>query len=898
MSPRRLFSLPPSKRSVQRDIDDELRFHLESRIEELCARGMSAANARQQAEREFGDLAASRHELADVDRRRMRRVAWSTRLEAAWLDTRHALRGLDGEPGFTAAVIAVLALGIGANTAMVGVINTLLLTPPAHVAAPERLMSVFTVRNFKGHIDSQDAQSYPQYLDLEHTPDVFAGAAAYASDDLTLGLGADAQRARGLRVSSTYFATLGVKPYAGRFFLPSEEQDGGAPLIAVLSYAYWQSHYDSDLSVIGRGIRVDNRPYTIVGIAPPRFTGIDRAPVDMWVPITAGMTVQEVERWRHSRSNFWLATVARLAPGVSEDVAAAAATQVMRGGMLADGVSAARIQTQQPRFTLRSVVPWIAHAHDSDARVAILLGAVSLLVLLIACANVANLQLARGVRRRRDIAVRLALGVSRGRLVQRLAIEGAALALLGGVAAVVVAKLFASVVARIALSSTDVGDASLLDTRVLAYAAAIALLAGVVTGLVPALQAGRVDLNVMLRQDGRSGAARHSATRTVLLLMQAALSVVLLVGAGLFIRSLSRINALPLGLDAGPVLTASVDMRASGFTHAEVDAAYQKLLAAAAAAPGVDTAALTTALPFLGSWAAHLSVPGRDSLPHVLDGGPYFYAVTPGYFRTMGIRLLAGRFFTEADRNTPVIVLNESLAKLAWPNEPSLGKCIRIGADSMPCAEVIGIVANSRRQQLIEDTSVQFFIPISQVPTWVSEREIVIRVHGRAASHAEALRKTLQAAVPGLPYVSVRPLQDLINPQSRSWRMGAWMFGVFGLVALVLAMVGLYGLLAYDVSQRSHEIGVRVALGAMRGDVVRMIVSAAVRVMSVGVVAGALIALLAGRFVQPLLFDTSAREPVVFGIVAASMIAVAVLAAVVPTLRALAVDPTVAMRGE
>jgi len=345
-----------------------------------------------------------------------------------------------------------------------------------------------------------------------------------------------------------------------------------------------------------------------------------------------------------------------------------------------------------------------------------------------------------------------------------------------------------------------------------------------------------------------------------------------------------------------------VSARTSGMriTSAETSALYTRLLEASRSAPGVEHAAVAISLPFSSSWAEEVSVPGRDSVPLTREGGPYFNAVTSDFFGTLGMRILRGRGFTAADRagSARVVVVNQTLAGLWWPNEDAIGHCMKVGGDTMPCAEVVGIAENSRRQSLIEDPAVQFFVPLEQGPTWADARVLFVRPTGDAAKAVEALRRELQTRVPDAPYIEVSQLNDLVNPQMRAWRLGATAFGMFGLLAVVVAALGLYSVLAYDVSRRIRELGIRVALGAKRADIGRMVVGRAIRVAVYGAIGGFAIAIAAAPTITPLLFQTSARDPLAFTVAAAVLFAIALLAAVVPTRRASRVDPIIALRSD
>jgi predicted permease len=727
----------------------------------------------------------------------------------------------------------------------------------------------------------------------------FASVTAYSPDDMAFGRGGDAHELRGMRVSANFFSTLGVRPAVGRFFLPEEEGNPTAPRVLVLGYGFWQRQFEGSRSVVGRTLAIGEDQYTIVGVAPRGFTGVTTEPVDAWVPLTANVTPDEYASWLRSRQAYWLRIVGRLRPGLTPDKAAAIATASLRAGAARDGQSPRELATLAPTVRLVSVLPRQARAGTADARIAILLGAVSILVLLIACANVANLQLARGVARQREVAVRIALGIDRARLVRQLILETVLLALAAGAAAVAVTVWGGGIVRRV-LFTSNLGTTNAADARVIAYTALAAIAAGIVSGLLPALQSSRPAVSDALRAGARAGGPMRSRTRTALLVVQAALTVVFLVGAVLFVRSLRRIQALPLGMEPERVLVVTARTSGMRITSAETSALYTRLLDAARAAPGVESAALGIGLPFATSWAEAVTVPGRDSMPLTRDGGPYFNGVTSDFFRATGMRILRGRGLTEADRGTAarVVVVNKTLADLWWPNEDAIGHCMKVGGDTMPCAQVVGIVENSRRQNLIEDPAVQFFVPLDQAPKWADVRVLFVRPAGDAAKAVESLRRELQNRVPDAPYIEVSRLEDRVNPQMRTWRLGATAFGVFGLLAVVVAALGLYSVLAYDVSRRIRELGVRVALGAGRGDIARMVVGRAVRVAVAGALIGFSIAIAAGSAVEPLLFQTSVHDPTAFAAAAAVLFAVALLASVVPTRRAARVDPIVALRSD
>ena len=896
---RRLLNLPESRRRVQHDVDVEIRFHIESRVAELVAGGMRPETARGIATREFGDVAEARAEIARVDRRRLTRERRQASWETFGQDLAYSARSLRSQPGFGTVVVLVLALGIGANVTMFGVIDRLLFRAPAYVTDPHRVVSIATGLKVDGNDRLQRILSFPIYRDMRSATSAFEQVAAYSPDDMAFGRGREAHELRGMRVSANYFATLGVRPALGRFFLPAEDGNPTAPRVLVLGYGFWQRQFEGSESAIGRTLAIGDDQYTIVGVAPRGFTGVTNEIVDAWVPLTANVTSEEYASWLRSRQAYWLRTIARVHDGVTPEQAAAMSTVALRAGAVRDGESPQALAASSPSVHLVSVLPREARGDSTEAKVAVLLGAVSLLVLLITCANVANLQLARGVARQREVAVRIALGIDRTRLVRQLVCETVLLALAAGVAAIVVTIWGGGLVRRV-LFTSDLAVTTPVDVRLVVYTACAAVLAGIVSGLLPALQSSRPAVSDALRAGARAGGPVRSRTRTVLLVTQAALTVVFLVGAVLFVRSLRRIQSLPLGLEPDRVLVVRARTSGMRISDSNVDALYARLLDAARATPRIESAAVAGGLPFSTVWAEEVKVPGRDSLPLTRDGGPYFNAVSRDFFRTMGIHVLRGRGFTEADRGTTsrTVVVNKTLADLWWPNEDAIGHCLKVGGDTMPCAQIVGVVENTRRFQLIEDPAVYFYVPRDQAPQWSHSGVLVVRPRGDASQVVESLRRELQSRVPEAPFIDVSRLDELVNPQMRAWRLGATAFGVFGLLAVIVAALGLYSVLAYDVSRRFRELGIRVALGAGSDDIRRIVVGRGIRVAVVGAALGFAIAIAAGPTVAPLLFQTSARDPSAFLVAAAVLFTVSVLAAIVPMRRATRVDPIIALRAE
>jgi predicted permease len=531
-----------------------------------------------------------------------------------------------------------------------------------------------------------------------------------------------------------------------------------------------------------------------------------------------------------------------------------------------------------------------------EAKTLLWVSGVAAIVLLIACANVANLMFARMLKRRREIAVRLALGVSRSRLAAQALTESLLLAVLGCLTGVAIAQWGGA-----ALRHLFVRDGSLevlTDWRTLGVAAGVALAAGVFAGLGPALLATKPDLASSLKAGAREGTQQRSRTRGFLLVLQGALSVILLIGAGLFVRSLGHVRSLRLGYDPEPVLLVARNLRGMELGDSERALLGRRLLETVRTFPGVAHATLASSVPFWSTSTTRLFVGGIDTVRKL--GQFTLQTGTPDYFSTMDTRILRGRPFNATDRaGAPrVVVVSQAMAEVLWPGQEALGQCIRIRADTMPCTTVIGIAENAMQGSLLGDEKpYRYYLPLEQFDPGRANY-LLLRMRGDPTHQMEAIRKALQAVMPGPSYLTVRPLGGLVDNQRRSWKVGATMFVAFGVLALLVAAVGLYGVISYNVAQRMHELGVRIALGAQGRDVVRLVVGQGVRFALAGVAIGLGLALLAARWIQPLLFQQSARDPATYGVVAAILLAVALLASAVPAVRATRADPNSALRSD
>jgi len=900
---KRQFRLALRRRDVvDEDIEAEIALHLELRIRQLEATGLSPAQARLEARRRFGALPEARRALRTTAHRRedaMRIREW---FDGWRQDLRYALRGLGRERAFTAFVVITLALGIGANAAMFGVVDRLLLRGPDHVRQPARVMRVFeTAHRAPVGSYTTDYFGYVTYAHLKTAGHDFANvAAANGPYDSMLGVGATATPIRSAFATADFFPMLGVAAYRGRFFSATEDKPDDARRVVVLGYGLWRRTFAGSDSALGKTIRLDGSPYVVVGVAPRGFTGTQLSPVDAWTPMSLRHPTPD---WTTTWHAQWLQVFVRLKPGVTREEASADATTAHRSTYRGTDstIAAARM----------FVAPLGANADGTtttEAAVSKWLVGVALVVLLIACANVTNLQLARVMRRRREVAVRLALGVGRARLLRLLLTEGLLLACGGAAVSVAVAVGIAALVRRVLLPQVQ-WTSSPVDGRVLAATLAAGALAGVVVGLIPAWRASRANLTDDLKAGAREGGGRHARVRTGLTIAQAALSTMLLVGAGLFVLSVHRVRNVDLGLQPDRVLVVGIPVPGSDSRPTLASFAaekkrehvlYRHLLDKLRALPGVADASLDIGLPFQTAYGVNLRMPGRDSIPELPGGGPYISAVSDGYFATMGTRVLQGRAFTPDDREgtEPVAIVSQTMARTLWPGESALSHCLITGDDAADrCSRIVGVVADVHRYQISEPPAMQYYVPFGQ-ESGIGGTYILVRPVGSPSAIAEPVRRLLAAAVPEAPYVRTQTLEDLVAPQYRSFDLGAAIFTLCGLLALIVAAVGLYSVMSYLVAQRRHEFGVRIALGARGTDMLRLVLGGGLTVAIAGVALGIAGALAAGGFLQPLLFETSAQDPRVYTIVGLTLVVIAALASLGPALRAGRVDPLDALRTE
>ncbi len=828
------------------------------------------------------------------------------RWEAIKQDLTYALRGLRNKPGFTLAVVLTLALGIGANAAIFSIVDQLLFRPPPMLTAPERTHRIYLATSYRGKEFAGGTMPYARIMDLTKETHSFERTAATFERKVAIGEGLDAREMDVAAVSAAFFGFFTAPPVAGRYFSPAEDVAPIGTPVAVLSYGLWQTQYGGRADAIGQPIQIGATRYTIIGVTPAGFVGTwPSQPPAAFIPISAyGHELGENlrlrgESWESTYHWQWTQMIAERKPGVSLDAATADVSGAFQREYAAQA-AADHNETPpalaKPHAIVASILAERGPRESSEAKVATWIAGVAIVVWLIACANVANLLLARALRRKREVAVRLALGVSRGRLAAQLLTESVLLAVLGGVVGVVFAQFGGAILRATMLPKTE-GAAVISDPRVLVFAGIAALTAGLLTGLAPIFQTRSADLTVDLKAGAREGAVHRSRLRIGLLVFQGALSVVLLVGAGLFVRSLRNVNSMPLGYDASLVQVVNPIMRGVKLDSAHYTQLTNNLLEQAQAMPGVEHAALSATLPFWSMWNTDLHVAGIDSVDKL--GEFDLNAVTPDFFATVGTRIIRGRGITAADiAGAPrSAVVSESMAKILWPHADALGQCMKLDADTMPCTYVVGIAENTKSRSLSDDPGYFYYISAAQANV-SGHFSILVRMKGARAGDGETLRKRLQAQMPGASYVNVVPFADIVGREMQSWRLGAAMFTVFGVLALVLAAIGLYSVISYNVAQRTHELGVRVALGAQVSDVVRLVLGEGMILASVGVVIGGGIAMVAGKWVRPMLFQVSPYDPVVFVGVGVVLLGVAAVASLVPARRAGKVDPLTALRSE
>jgi len=882
---------------LARELSAELEAHAELLARDFEHEGLTPTQARTAARRQLGNTTALRESSRD---------AWGfPAIDSVLQDLRYAFRGLVHAPGFAVTVILTLGLGIGANAAMFAVIDRLMFRPFPFMRDPGSVHRVY-VETTVTRRNAYSVIPYTRYLDLMGPARSFSQHAAVSEWRLAVGIGQETLVRKVAGVSASFFSFFDMRPVRGRFFGVAEDQTPMGSLVAVLSHDHWRIAFGGR-DVLGQRLRVGSLDYTVIGVAPAEFVGtVQGRPPEIFIPITTVPANLE----QSSRNTYftmynwdWVEVIVRRRPGVSQTAASADLT--------ASYIRSRRVQREtnprvlpdsiaHPRAMAAALRGAAGPSPGLESRVLLWVSGVAAIVLLIACANVANLMLARVLRRQREIAVRLALGVSHARLIGQFVVEALLLSSIGIAAGLLLAQWGGGAIRQLLLPDGSTFDLA-TDWRTIGVAGAIALAAALLTTIGPAVLATKSDLTSSLKAGARAGTYRRSPLRSALLVAQGALSVMLLVGAGLFVRSLNHVLHIPLGYDASRVVEVYPDFRGLALDSAAEAATLRHVLATAKAIPATRGAARVNSRLF-GTNIATLRVAGIDSVEQL---GRFNVQVTsPEYFDVMQTRIIRGRSYDERDGPgaPPVAVVSNAMARVLWPGKDPIGQCMEVSWNPLakiptaPCTMVIGIAEDAAQQSLTDEQRFMYYLNVDQMGGGWAHR-VMVRLSDRpTAAEMERVRSEMQKAMPGDGFVVVRPLQEVVDDQSRSWRLGATLFVAFGGLAVIVAAVGLYGVIGYTVAQRMHELGMRIALGARSGHILRLVLKQGIVFAAAGGVIGLGLAGIASRWIEPMLYKQSARDPVVYGAVGAIMIVVALAASAMPAWRAVRADPNRALR--
>jgi predicted permease len=867
-----------------RDVDDEMRFHIEMDVENAGEAG---------APRRFGSRTYYREEV--------RRRTWIGFVDVLRQDLAYAWRTTRRSPGFTGVVVLTLALGIGLNAATFSILDRFYLRPPAGIADPStvRRMWVEHTRTASGEPFKGQSVSYSTFDAIATATGARDDMALFATDyAMRLGPRPTDPRAAVVFASANYFKVLGVRLALGRFYTNEEDQLGTKGGVAVISHAFWKNRLGGDSSALGRLIHIGPDPFTIVGIADGQFTGLDLRAAEVWLPMGSITPGWGGPRWWTNDNVNPFNVIRRATPGLDDAEFDRRATAIVVELNRQKGTYGDTLQTvwSGPVLEARGPVK-----QGQDMIISTRLGGVALIVLLIAGANVVNLLLARASQRRREIAVRLALGVSRQRLVRMLTTETLFLAVIAGAGAFFAGWWGASTLRSLLMPGIPWSEPA-VDGRVLLFTIAVTVLAGVVAGVIPAIQSSNPRLSSALKAGARDGVRHRSRLRNALVITQAALSVVLLVGAALFVRSLHNVQGLDIGFDSDRLLFGRVAFADGEKPPRPVFLSQMRELAARLRGrPGIEAVARASMEPMQGFSTYDFFV-GADSAVSFGRRSPLSFVVSPSFFGAVGLRMLRGRGFSgDDDESGPMeLVVNDAMAKLVWPGRDPLGQCVRLEKRDSPCYTVVGVVETARLSSVIErEESALFYVPLGSQPT-PNEfgGQLVIRAKADfSLTAASELRAMLKRTFPRAEPI-VAPMTENLEPEYRPWRLGATLFTGVGLLALLVAMLGIYSTVSYGVTQRTHEFGVRVALGARARDLVRQVVGEGMRTVAVGIGLGVALALAAGKLIEALLYGIAPRNPVVLTLVSASLLSVAILATLVPAWRAARADPISALRAD
>lgn len=878
---RTRFPLRLGRPAVDEEVDAELEFHLAMRRGEMMDGGMTEAQAEQAALDRFGDYRRARRECRAIGHQRERQMRLLQYLSELRQDAAFSIRQLLANPGFSAVAIATLALGIGATTAIFSAVHAVVLRP-LPVPAPERLVIVN-----EGWKDLVYGVSVSFFLDVEAETPAFDAVTATQLDSFTLAREGGAERVVGGRVTGRFFDVFGVQAALGRTFGVAEDKPG-AEQVVVLSHRLWTRQFGGDAGIVGREITINGRPHTVLGVMPSSFE-LTADSEELWVPFA--FTPAQIAK----RDEHYLAVIARLRPDAS--------IQQARQQLDALAKKRALMYPKEDAERLLSATPMMEQfVGDYRQRLMVLLGAVGF-VLLIACGNVSNLLLARGAARARELALRSALGAGQGRLVRQMFTESMVLALVAAAASVALARWFIGMLIAFAPPGAPRIEQARIDGVALGFAVALALGASIIFGLVPAWRASRTDVNSTLKESGRGAGSRgaRDSVRSALIAVEVALALVLLVGAGLLIRSALETQRVSLGFEPAGLFTAQFQLPEGKYKEPEVlNRAVQEVEEAVARIAGVRDAAIAHTIPSVESFSNGLLPEGAPmELKYVVQSDGLF--ASPDYFRTLQQRIVQGRPFLDTDRaESPlVVIINETLARSMWPGQDPIGKRLTSASPKGPTT-VVGVVADVRAGGPSAPVNPTFYVPFAQLENiaWDWTRRtlfVVARTDGDPAALAQSLRRVLATIDPTIPLFDTQTMEARMSGTLDTARFNTMLLAILGAVGLLLAAVGIYGVISYFAAQRTSEIGIRMALGATKSDVLRLIVRQAATPVLWGVVLGTVGAIFAARVIATQLVNVQPTDPLTFAAVVAALMIVGLAAALIPARRAAAMDPTRAL---
>ncbi len=861
------------KHEMEDQLDDELQFHIEMRTAEFIAAGMAPEEARYRARRLFGNELLLKERTREMDT-----IAW---LESVFEDSRYALRALRRNPSFSVAAVLTMALGIGANTAIFSVVNVALLRPLPY-PEPERLVCLSdTVQGMKNW-----PSTYVNYLDWKRQDRVFENLAAYQGDSFNVDHGDGVEHVRAWNVSAEFFRTLGVRPFLGRDFLAEDDRPGATPVVE-LSYGMWQRWFAGDSGAIGRTLNVSGRSYVIAGILPKSFRFYEAA--GLYVPL--GLSANEMQ----GRSSHNVRVIGRLKPGMT--LPQARAEMITIADHLAQAYPASNTGTSVEVTGLKDYV-----VQDTRRGLLVLMGAVVFL-LLIACVNVANLLLARGSAREREMAMRAALGASWSRVIRQLLTESVVMSLIAAALAIPFCLWSCGALSRLLPEDRRELLSVVIDGRVLAITFLCSLLTGALFGFAPAIHASKLNLTEALKKGGKSLSAQaHGKFRGLLMVSEIALALMLLTGAGLMLRSLHGLVAVNPGFVPSHLLTMHVALSETTYeTPAKQSMFVDQALHKIAAVPGVKAATAATWLPFWWeAWLDAISVPGQPStapeqLPQI-----HYDIVSPGFFRALQIPLVDGRCFLESDDvNAPrVAIVNRAMARRFWPNDDPVNKRFIQGRpiNNPKLLTVVGVVGDTKIDGLDEQNAPQFYVPFAQEPH--GYLTFAIRTAGDPLASAEVIRKDLATIDRNQAPYAIASMQEVMSDSLSTRQLLMLLLAAFALLAIVLAAVGVYGVTFYLTSRRAQEIGIRMALGADRPTILRLVLVRGVALIVLGLIAGVTASLFTTRFLAGFLYGVEPTDPTTLTITSLLVFLLAFVAAAIPAYRLTKIDPLVALRYE